>query len=65
MKSLRLLLQTLVRFWDIREEDFIIQEQRIEVTLLDMYFFDSDLDVGSRWKLGACTIQWGDAGGLV
>ena len=38
MKSLRLLLQTLVRFWDIREEDFIIQEQHIDVMLLDMYF---------------------------
>ena len=38
MKSLRLLLQTLVRFWDIGEEAFMIQGQQVEITLLDVYF---------------------------
>ena len=39
MKSLRLLLQTLVSFWDIGEEAFLIQEQCVEIMLLDVYFF--------------------------
>ena len=38
MKSLRLLVQTLVSFWDIGEEDFMIQGQHVEITLLDVYF---------------------------
>ena len=38
MKSLHLLLQTLVSFWDNGEETFMIQGQRVEITLLDMYF---------------------------
>ena len=38
MKSLRLLLQTLVRFWDIEEEAFLFQGQCIEITLADVYF---------------------------
>ena len=38
MKSLRLLLQTLVRFWDVEEEVFLFQGQRIEITLADVYF---------------------------
>ena len=39
MKSLRLLLQTLVSFWDIGEEAFLIQGQHVEITMLDVYFF--------------------------
>ena len=39
MKSLCLLLQTLVRFWDIGEEAFLIQGQCVEIMLLDVYFF--------------------------
>ena len=38
MKSLRLLLQTLVSFWDIGEEALMIQGQHVEMTLLGMYF---------------------------
>ena len=38
MKSLRLLLQMLVRFWDIAEEAFLFQVQCIEITVLDVYF---------------------------
>ena len=38
MERLRMLLQTLVRFWDIGEEAFMIQGQRVEITLLDVYF---------------------------
>ena len=38
MKSLGLLLQTLVSFWDVDEEVFLFQGQRIEITLEDVYF---------------------------
>ena len=38
MKSLCLLLQTLVRFWDIGEEAFLFHDQCIEITLVDVYF---------------------------
>ena len=38
MKSLCLLLQTLVSFWDIRVEAFLFQGQHIELMLLDVYF---------------------------
>ena len=38
MKSLGLLLQTLVSFWDVDEEVFLFQGQRIEFTLADVYF---------------------------
>ena len=38
MKSLRLLLQTLVIFWDVEEEAFLFQGQGIEITLADVYF---------------------------
>ena len=36
MKSLRFLLQTFVRFWDIGEEAFLFQGQRIETMLVDV-----------------------------
>ena len=38
MKSLCLLPQTLVRFWDIGEEAFLFQSQHIEIMLSDVYF---------------------------
>ena len=38
MKSLGLLLQTLVSFWDVVEEAFLFQGQRIKITLEDVYF---------------------------
>ena len=38
MKSLCLLLQMLVSFWDIREEVVLFQGQHIEITLVDVYF---------------------------
>ena len=38
MKSLHLLLQTLVSFLDIGEEAFLIQGQHVEIMLLDVYF---------------------------
>ena len=38
MKSLHLLLQTLVRFWDAEEVVFLFQGQWIEITLADVYF---------------------------
>ena len=38
MKSLCLLLQMLVGFWDIKEDAFLFQGQRIEITLVYVYF---------------------------
>ena len=38
MKSLCLLLETLVRFWDVRREFFIVQGHHVEITLWDVYF---------------------------
>ena len=38
MKSLHLLLQTLVRFWDIGEQAFLFHGQRIEIMLVDVCF---------------------------
>ena len=38
VKSLRLLLQTLVSFWDIGEEAILFQGQLIEITPVDVYF---------------------------
>ena len=38
MKSFHMLLQTLVRFWDIGKEAFLFQGQCIEITVLDVYF---------------------------
>ena len=38
MWSLRLLMQTLVSFWDVDEEVFLFQGQHIEITLVDVYF---------------------------
>ena len=38
MKSLHLLLQTLVSFWVVDEEVFLFQGQWIEITLMDVYF---------------------------
>ena len=38
MRSLHLLMQTLVSFWDVDEEVFLFQGQRIEIMLEDVYF---------------------------
>ena len=38
MQSLRLLMQTLVSFWDADEEVFLFQGQHIEIMLADVYF---------------------------
>ena len=38
MWSLHLLMQTLIGFWDVAEEVFLFQGQRIEITLEDVYF---------------------------
>ena len=38
MKSLGLLLQTLVSFWDVDKEAFLFQSQRIKITLADACF---------------------------
>ena len=38
MQSLGLLMQTLISFWDVTEEVFLFQGQRIEITLEDVYF---------------------------
>ena len=38
MRLIKLLLDKLVSFWDQDVECFIIQEERIEITLLDIYF---------------------------
>ena len=38
MRSLGLLMQTLIGFWDVAEEVFLFQGQRIEITLEDVYF---------------------------
>ena len=38
MRSLGLLMQTLISFWDVTKEVFLFQGQRIEITLKDVYF---------------------------
>ena len=38
MCSTKCLLDKMVRFWDLDAEFFIIQEERIEITLIDIYF---------------------------
>ena len=38
MRSLGLLMQTLISFWDVTEEVFLFQGHRIEITLEDVYF---------------------------
>ena len=38
MRSLGLLMQTLIDLWDVAEEVFLFQGQRIEITLEDVYF---------------------------
>ena len=38
MRSLHLLMQTLVSFWDADEEVFLFQGRCIEITLEDVYF---------------------------
>ena len=40
MKSLSLLLQTLVHFLDVEKEDFLFQGQWIEIMLGDGYFLN-------------------------
>ena len=38
MRSLGLLMQTLIGFWDVAEGVFLFQGQHIEITLEDVYF---------------------------
>ena len=37
MQSFHLLIQTLIGFWDVVEEVFLFQGQRIDITLEDVY----------------------------
>ena len=38
MQILHLPMQTLIGFWDVDEEVFLLQGMRIEITLEDVYF---------------------------
>ena len=38
MRSLHLLMQTLISFWDVAEEVFLFQGQHIDIMLEDAYF---------------------------
>ena len=40
MRSTKLLLDKIVIFWDREAECFIIQDERIEITLRDVYFLN-------------------------
>ena len=58
MKSLHLLLQTLVRFWDIGEKAFLFQGQHIEITLEDVYFITRLPILGVVGDLVLVMSQW-------
>ena len=59
MKSLGLLLQTLVGFWDVDEEAFLFQGQHIEIMLVDVYFLTRIPMLGVVSDL-APVLSWGE-----